>query len=109
MLHSLIILLVFQSIILLLEAIILNLQTKLNHIRKGLTNIQNINDNECFKWCLVRYLNPEDRNQTRTTKADKDSSKKFDFKGVKSAVKVRDIHKTEKKNSIGISDFGYGK
>ena len=29
---------------------------KLDHPRKGLINIQNINDSECFKWCLVRYL-----------------------------------------------------
>ena len=25
-------------------------------------NIQNIDDNECFKWCLVRYLNLVDCN-----------------------------------------------
>ena len=28
---------------------------------KMLINIQNIDDNECFKCCLVRYLNPADR------------------------------------------------
>ena len=33
--------------------------------------------------------------------------KKFDFKDIKFPVKVRDIHKIEKKNSIGISVFGY--
>ena len=27
---------------------------KLDHSRKGLINIQNIDVNECFKWCLVR-------------------------------------------------------
>ena len=26
-----------------------------DHPGKGLINIQNIDDNECFKWCLVRY------------------------------------------------------
>ena len=25
-------------------------------------NIQNINDNECFKWRLVRYLHPVAKN-----------------------------------------------
>ena len=34
----------------------------------------------------------------------KDSAKKLDFKDV---VKVRNIHKIEKKNSIGISVFNY--
>ena len=31
-----------------------------DHAKKGLVNIQNINDIECFKWCLVRYLHPAD-------------------------------------------------
>ena len=33
---------------------------------------------------------------------------KLDFKDIKFPVKVRDIHKIEKNNSIGISVFGYG-
>ena len=28
--------------------------------KKGLINIQNINGNTCFEWCLVRYLHPAD-------------------------------------------------
>ena len=28
--------------------------------KKGSINIQNIDDNECFKWFLVRYLHPRD-------------------------------------------------
>ena len=43
----------------------------------------------------------------RITKADKDFSKSLDFKDIKFPVKVRDINKIEKKNSIGISAFGY--
>ena len=39
----------------------------------------------------------------RITKADKDFSKSLDFKDIKFPVKVRDINKIEKKNSIGIS------
>ena len=33
---------------------------------------QNIDNNECFKWSIVRYLNYADRNPARITKADKD-------------------------------------
>ena len=40
----------------------INLPKELNHSRKGLTNIQNIDDNKCFKWCLVGYLHPVDKN-----------------------------------------------
>ena len=41
------------------------------------------------------------------TKADKEFAKKLDFKDIKFPVKTRDIHKVEKKNSIGINGFGY--
>ena len=33
---------------------------------KGLINIQNEN-NECFKWCLVRYLNHVNKNPAEIT------------------------------------------
>ena len=76
-------------------------------------NIQIIDDVECFKWCLVRYLNPADHNPARITKADKDFAKNLFLKDMTSPVKVRDIHKIEKKkknsnnNSICISVFNY--
>ena len=34
--------------------------TKIIISKKSLINIQNIDDNECFKWFLVRYLYPAD-------------------------------------------------
>ena len=40
-------------------------------------NIQNTDDNKCFKWCLVRYLNPADHDPRRITKADTDFSLVF--------------------------------
>ena len=70
-------------------------------------NIQNIDDDESFKWCLVRYLNPSDHHPARSTKANKNFPKKLDFKYVKLPVKIRDFYKLEKNNSIGISVFGY--
>ena len=60
-------------------------------------NIQNTDDNECFKWCLVRYLNPADRNPARITKANKDFAKKPDLKDKKFPAKIRDINKIEEK------------
>ena len=58
----------------------IKLPKELHHPRKGLINIKNTNDNDCFKWCLVRYLNPADRNPARITKTDKDFAKKLDLK-----------------------------
>ena len=67
----------------------IKLPKELNHPRKGLISIQNIDDNECFKWCLIRYINPADHHPTKITIADKD---------IKFPIKVRHIHKIEKKN-----------
>ena len=76
------------------------LPKELDHPGKGLINIQNTDDNECFRWCLVKYLNPADHHPTRITKADKDFAKKPDFKDIKFPVKARDIHKIEKKKKV---------
>ena len=59
-----------------------SLSKELDNPRKVLINIQNIVDSECFKWCLVRYLNPADHHPARTTKADKDFVKKLNFKDI---------------------------
>ena len=61
----------------------IKLSTKeLDHPRKGLINIQNTDDNECFKWCLIRYLNPIDHHPARITKVNKDFAKRLDFKDI---------------------------
>ena len=60
-------------------------------------NIQNIDCNECFEWCLVRYLHHEDHHPPRIAETDKDFARKLDFKDTKLPVKIRDIHKTEKR------------
>ena len=106
MIQSLIILLVFQSIIFKLEAVISNYKKELDHPRKGLINIQNIDDNECFKWRIVRYLNPTNHHLGRITKPEKDFAKTLDFTDLNFPAKIRDIPKIEKNNSIDIIVFG---
>ena len=63
-------------------------------------NIQNINDNECFKWCLVRYLHTIDHHQVIIRKVGKLYGDKLDFKDIKFPVKIRDIHKIESHQSM---------
>ena len=55
---------------------------------------------------MVRHLNPAGHNWRRITKAKKDFVKRFDFKDIKFPVKIRDVPKIGKKNSIAISVFG---
>ena len=54
----------------------IKLPTELDHSRKGLVNIQDIDYNECFKWCLDRNFHPADCNPARITKTGKNFSKK---------------------------------
>ena len=56
---------------------------------------------------LVRYLNHAGHHPARIAKADKDFAKTYDFKDINFPVKIRDNHKIENKNFIGISVFGY--
>ena len=49
--------------------------------------MQNSDGNECFKWSIVRYLNPTDHNPRRITKAEKDFGKKIHLKDIKFTVK----------------------
>ena len=48
-----------------------------------MSNIQIIDDNKCFKWSIVGYLNPADRNPVRITKAEKYFAKKRGFEDAK--------------------------
>ena len=70
-------------------------------------NIQNTDDNECFKWCLVRYLDPADHHLARIRKTDKLFRDELDIEDIRFPVKIRDIHEIEQNNSISISVFGY--
>ena len=46
------------------------LPSELNNSMKGLINFKN-KDIECFKWCHVRFLNPQNKHSDRINKQDK--------------------------------------
>ena len=78
------------------ESSYIKLPNELDHPRKILINIQNTDDNESFKWCLVIYLNTaDDHHSARITKADKEFAKRLD-KDKNLSGKTRDIQKIEK-------------
>ena len=59
-------------------------------------NIQNIDDIECFKWYLVRYLNPADDHPTRIAKVDEDFVTMLNFKDINFPVKIKSYENKEK-------------
>ena len=73
---------------------------------KGLINMKN-SDNECFRWCHIRYLNPQAKDPQRIKKIDKPYIKNLDHSEIQFPVTVKQYTKIEKQNDIRINVFGY--
>ena len=66
--------------------------------KKGLINIKNENDNDCFKWChLVLLISCRKNNPQRIAKY-KGYINKVNYNGIPFPVKLNDIPKTENLN-----------
>ena len=84
----------------------IELPNELNHPKKDLVNIRN-DDNKCFLWCHVSYLNPVDNHSTRIRREDRRIANTLDYCDVVFPVSGRDYCKTEDKNSICVDVFSY--
>ena len=82
------------------------LPKKLQNSAKGLINLKN-EDNECFRWCHIRHLNPQDKNPQMIKKTDKQYVEKLDYTGIEFPVTVKQYKRIEKQNSINVNVFGY--
>ena len=84
----------------------IQLPTELQHHQKGIINLQN-RDNECFRWCHIRHLNPRNDNPQRIKKIDKSFVEKLNYQGIEFPVSVKQYNKVETQNNININVFGY--
>ena len=84
----------------------IKLPSELRNSKKGLINMKN-EDNECFRWCHIRHINPQEKYPQRIKKADRQYVEKLDYSGVEFPVGVKHYNKIEKHNSININVFGY--
>ena len=82
------------------------LPKELRHPAKGIINIKN-NDDECFRWCHIRYLLPQNKNPQRIKESDKKYVEKLDYSGIEFPVSVKQYNKIEKQNNIRVNVFGY--
>ena len=64
-------------------------------------------DNECFRWCHIRHLNPQEKHPERVKKSDKQYIGKLDYVEIEFPVMVNQYNKIEKQNNIKINVFGY--
>ena len=84
----------------------IKLPDELQNSTKGLIKLQN-NDNECFRWCHIRHLNPQNKNPQRIKKVDKQFIENLDYSGIEFPVTTKQYNKIEKQNEININVFGY--
>ena len=84
----------------------IELPQELQNSAKGLINMKN-KDNECFRWCHIRHLNPQNKDPQRIKKTDKQFIEKLDYSSIEFPVTVKQINKIEKQNNICINLFGY--
>ena len=86
----------------------IELPTELRNPKKGLINIKN-KDEECFRWCHIRHLNPQIEHPVRIKKGDKQMINELNYEGIEFPVSQKHYNKVEKQNSIRINVFGYEK
>ena len=86
----------------------IELPTELRNPKKGLINIKNKGD-ECFRWCHIRHLNPQEKNPQRINKVDKEMINELNYDGIDFPLSQKHYNKVEKQNNIRINVFGYEK
>ena len=59
----------------------IELPMELRNPKKGLINIKN-EDDECFRWCHIRHLNPQEKDPQRTKKEDKKMINELNYDGI---------------------------
>ena len=77
--------------------------------KKAITNMKN-QDDKCFLWCVLRALNPVEKNKERVDKKLISKQDTLNMKGIKYPVSFRDIDRFESLNpNISITVLGYNK
>ena len=85
----------------------IELPTELRNSLKGLINMKN-KDEECFRWCHIRDLNPQIKYPERIKKEDKKIINELNYDGIDFPLSQKHYNKVEKQNSIRINVFSYG-
>lgn len=84
----------------------IQLPKELKNLEKGLINLSN-KDDECFRWCHIRNLNPQEKNPQKIKKSDEKIVKQLNYEGIEFPVAVKEFNKIEKQNNININVSGY--
>ena len=84
----------------------IKLPQELRNSAKGLINMKN-EDKECFRWCHIRHLNPQDKYPQTIKRVDKQFIENLNYSRIEFLVAIKQYNKIEKQNDININVFGY--
>ena len=84
----------------------IELPMELRNSKTGLIYMKN-EDEECFRWCHIRHLNPQIKFPERIKKEDKKMINELNYDGIDFPLSQKHYNKVEKQNSIRINVFGY--
>ena len=76
----------------------IELPTELRNPKKGLINIKN-KDAECFRWCHIRHLNPQEKDPQRIKKEDKKMINEMNYEGIEFPVSQNIITKSKNRRA----------
>ena len=68
----------------------IDLPIELKHPRKGLINIKD-NDQKCFLWCHVRYINPVNEHPGKIKKTDRHFAINLNYDEIEFPVQEKDF------------------
>ena len=76
--------------------------------KNAVINVKN-KDDQCFKWCITRALNPADIHAERITKELRNQVEELDWSDIEFPVAMDEnvIKKFENNNDVSINVFGY--
>ena len=76
--------------------------------KKAVINMKNVNDDKCFLWCVLRALNPVERDKERIDSTLKSKINTVNMGDIHYPVPLKDVDKFEKLNpDIAISVYAY--
>ena len=78
--------------------------------KKGIINVKNEEDQECFKWAVTSAVFPRENHPERLNKEMRENSEKLDWSGIEfpvSALATNQVDKFERQNPYGINILGY--
>ena len=76
--------------------------------KEACINVQNRDDNECFKWALLSAIHPVNKKQYMPNRVSNYHQYKnnLNFSGIKFPVAIRDVSKFEQQNDISVNIYG---